>query len=112
MKVKLGYIVKCKSELIELLKSTNNDLHEYFSDNYILVTEEHEYEAVFEGWKMSIRKSAKNTFITETVMNLDFSSPELESIFGSFNSNIELFDKWWILEDADCETIPTTWLST
>ena len=71
MKIRLGYIVKAKPKLIERLRSQGNDLHEYFSENYILATEEHDYEEAFEGYKKTIIECAKNTFINQTVLELD-----------------------------------------
>ena len=112
VKARLGYIVTAKPDLIESLKSNGNQLHEYFSTNYILATEECDYEDAFEGWEKSIKDCAKNTFIIETVLGLDFDKTEMESIFGKYNSNIELFDKWWSLQNADCDIIPITWLGT
>ena len=110
--MRLGFIVKAKNELIESLKSQGNDLHEYFSENYILATEEDDFESAFEGYNKSIVQSAKNIFINETVLNcLEMSTNEMLLVFGEYSSNIELFDKWWILETADCDIIPTTWLS-
>lgn len=111
MKLRLGYIVQVKSDLIEKLRAEGNDLHDYFSENYILTTEEHEYDNAFDGWKRKISDCAKNTFINESVLSLDFSNKEMNSIFGEYDSNIKLFDKWWELKEAVCEIIPTTWLS-
>ena len=112
MKSKLGFIVIPNPSLFDALKNSDYELTEYFSENHILTTEECDYESAFEGWKHSIRENAKITFIRTTVLSLDFDENEMKSIFGEFDSNVELFDKWWVLEDADCETIPTTWLGT
>ena len=112
MKMRLGYIVAAKKELVEKLRRDSTDLHEYFSENRILATEEHDYEESFEGWKRAIEDCAKSTFIKETVYALDFKEDELKETFGKFKSDLELFDRWWALKESDCEIIPTTWLNT
>lgn len=112
MNCRLGFIVEAKSELTDHLKSLDSDLLEYFNENHILTTDELEYEEFFEGWKNRIQDSAKVEFIRTTVYGLDFSKPELENLFGNYSNEIELFNRWWSLKEANCEIIPTNWQNT
>lgn len=51
MKMRFGYLAKPKDELITHLKEKESDLDEYFFQNYVVITDEPEYEEYFEGWK-------------------------------------------------------------
>ena len=108
---RLGYIVKAKDSLFEQLSSVNSGLGEYFRQNYVLVTENLDYEVYFEGWKKTIKQKCKIHFVKETIYLLDYPKKELIMLFGEFNSEEDLFDKWWSLELADCDEIPTDWKS-
>jgi hypothetical protein len=74
-----------------------------FSDSLL------DYEEYFEGWKNKIINKSKEHFIKEIIYTLDFPKKDLAILFGEFNSELELFDNWWLLESADCEEIPTDW---
>ena len=111
-KNRLGYLVKVRGELFTKLRELDSDLVEYFAENYVMMTDELEYEKYLEGWSKLIISNCKSQFIKEVVYELDYSKDELLTLFGDFESENELFDKWWTLEYADCMQIPTDWMET
>ena len=111
-KSRLGYLVVARKELLARLAGLDSNLVELFSEHYVLSTDELEYEKFFEGWKSVIIDKCKSHFIKEVIFDLDYSKDEMLSLFGSFESELELFDKWWTLENTDCFQIPTDWMET
>lgn len=112
MKMRLGYLAKPKDELIAHLKEMESDLDEYFIQNYVVITDELEYEEYFEGWKNRVIEQAKDHFIKDTVLELDYTQEELISIFGAFENNVQLFDLWWQFEETDISQMATCWQKT
>ena len=109
---RLGYLMKPKPGLIEQLRSVGSDLHEVYKGNIVIVTEKLDYEEYFEGSKRLIIEKCKVCFVREFVFNWDYSKDELYTLFGKFETELELFDRWWVAESAECEEIPTDWKKT
>ena len=113
---RLGYLVIPKPELFEYLKKTEPKLVEYFEEHYSVITEELDYQEYFEGTKRHIIDACKSFFIEDTVATVacsdDYSKDEAEKLFGSFDTPVELFDRWWSFTALDCSQVPTkNWLS-
>jgi len=105
----LGYLVKPKQKLFSNLLEKGSDIGEYFTLNYVVTTDILDYEEYFEGWKLKIVELAKEHFIKDTVFELEYSQEEFFKLFGTFEKLINLFDRWWVLEEVDISQIKTTW---
>jgi hypothetical protein len=103
---RLAFLVTPKESLRLQLKGKKYDLIDYFED-YVLVTENLDYEEYFEGPKERIYKAAKEIYMSEVVRNLDLSDSDMFDIFGVFQTELELFDNWWGIKILDCTGIPT-----
>lgn len=109
LECRLAFLVSARETLPATILASGYDLVEYFSEYYVLVTDNLDYEDYFEGPKRKIENLAKEIYIQDYVYSLDYEREDLYALFGEFSSEKELFDRWWNIKLIECSDIPTRW---
>ena len=112
IKIRLAFLLMPIPSLRDRLVGAQSDLRGYFQPGQVVVTDELDYETYFEGWKSRVETSAKKFYVLDFVRTLEYTEDEMLSIFGGFESDLELFDKWWVLNELSCSEMPTDWRET
>ncbi|MBU6950129.1 hypothetical protein [Hahella sp. HN01] len=103
--LKTGFIVRERPELIEWLKS-----HSISESDYqfipIVLTSDILCQPLKPGSVIFIHQDLKAFFIQHELPILVFGRENIEKIFGSFECESELFDRFWKLDEVLCVDVP------
>lgn len=107
------YVIRATPELLARAKGLpDDDLVDVLATPHVVMTEELPFERYLEGWRNSIRVVSKLKFLEEILETYcPFASvADALQVLGSTTVTEELFDRWWVAEEAEyTELEPSSW---
>lgn len=109
--IRRAYIVRARPELIDrLVEFGASDLIGICGEPSVVMTEPLPYEGKLEGYRSLILKKCKEAYLADLFQFEPFNSvPERSALLGDYPSLSEIFDRWWVAEEADTLEIGTSW---
>ncbi len=105
------YVVRATKELIARVTELGDpDLLQVIARPEVVMTQELPFEEYIEGWRTKILENCKIAFLQELMIEYPIMDKNAaKTLFGNTEPSIELFDKWWMAEEAEYTEIPTNW---
>lgn len=109
--IRRAYVVHPRQELIDrLLQVGEADSIGIYGEPSVVMTEPLPYEGKLEGYRSLILSKCKEAYLIDLFQFSPFSDAlQRNALLGEYPSLVEVFDKWWVAEEANTLEIETTW---
>ena len=98
------YVMLAKPELLARTQSLHDEvLVDTLATPHVVMTEELPFEGYLEGWRSQIQVASKLKFLEDLLGEYCPFETDADArrVLGSITVSEELFDKWWIAEEAE-----------